>query len=303
MADKHIKLIVTGDSEKKSLHKSLQKQFPTHTANGDFVVWDAPRKADGVTNFRVQAGPPSRSMTKLVDVMFAEVLVSKQPNGTRPDFVIVLDDVELGNVGREDFVVRSFQTAVGVKLTTLQGEYSAAEFQEIQTRIQSCCSFHLLSPMVEAYFFADPITLTSGGVVAGNHPMLVHPTDVEKFDASPDPHIQWQSSCQIKNLQQKLINPWWKTECHPKRYLAHLLSVSAAPAYHETTLGANMIEATNWSTVSKTPTDSPIISALFEDIWKWFGKIPTAGQFQGTSSTSTYQVRTTEFNQRVLRNI
>jgi hypothetical protein len=242
-------------------------------------------------------------MTKLVDVMFAEVLASKQPNGTRPDFVIVLDDVELGNVGREDFVVRAFRTAVDAKLTTLKGAHSDTEFQEIRTRVQSCCSFHMLCPMVEAYFFADPMTLTSGGVAAGNQPMLVHPTDVEQFDASPDPHPHWQSLCQIKNAQQKSINPWWKTERHPKRYLAHLLSVSAAPAYHETTLGARMIEVTKWTTVSKTPTDSPIISALFEDIWKWFDQTPTAGQFQGASSTITYRVRTTEPNQRVLRNI
>jgi hypothetical protein len=303
MADKHIKLIVTGDSEKLSLHKSLQKHFPIHTANGDLVVWDSPRKADGVTNFRVQAGPPSSSMTKLVNVMFVEVLASRQPNGTRPDLVIVIDDVELGNVGRENFVVQAFQRAVGAKLTELQGMHSAAEFNDIQTRIQSCCSFHMLSPMVEAYFFADSMTLTSCGVAAGNQPVLVHPTDVEQFDASHDLHPQWQSACQIKNLQQKSINAWWKTERHPKRYLTHLLSVSAAPAYHETTLGASMIEATNWSTVAKTPTDSPIISALLVDIWDWFGQAPPAGQFQGASSTTTYQVKTTRPIQRVLRNI
>lgn len=303
MANKHIKLIVTGDSEKKSLHKALKSHFPTHTRNGELVVWDTPRKTDGVTNFRIQAGPISSSMTKLVSVMFTEALQSKHPDGIQPDFVIVIDDVELGNVGREDFVVQAFQAGVTAKLIELQSVYSSLEFQKIQARIQTCCSFHLLCPMVEAYFFADPTTLTSGGVTTGNPPMLFHPTDVEQFDASPDLHPDWQSAYQFKNAEQKNINSWWKTERHPKRYLTHLLAVSAAPAYHETTLGARMIEATNWATVAKTATDSPIVSALLEDIWDWFGQTPQAGQFQGTSSNITYRSRSTPPNQRMLRNV
>jgi hypothetical protein len=303
MADKHIKLIVTGDSEKNALHKSLQSCFPAHTKIGDLVVWDTPRKADGVTNFRIQSGRPSRSMTTLVNVMFTEALQSKQPDGTAPDFVIVIDDVELGNVGREDFVVHAFRLAVDAKLAELRSANSLVEFQQIQTRIQRCCSFHLLCPMVEAYFFADPKTLTSGGVSADKHPVLVHPTDVEQFDAILDSHPDWQSSCQLKNTQQKAKNPWWRTERHPKHYLTHLLSISQAPAYHETTLGARMIEETHWPTVAKTPTDSPIVSALLEDIWDWYGLPPPPDQCVGIPSPTMYRVKTTPPLQRTLRNL
>lgn len=305
MADKRIKLIVTGDSEKKSLHESLQKCFPTHTSTGDFVIWDVPRKAihGGATSSRLIAGAPSLvSMTNLVKEMFSEALASKKPNGSPPDFVIVIDDVELGNVGQEAVVVQSFRAAVSEKLAELKTQNTAAQFQKIQTRIQTCCSFHMLCPMVEAYFFADPATLSVGGVAV--NPVLTHASDVEQFDAAHDSNLDWQSLCSGKNLQQASVNnSWWRTERHPKIYLEQLLRISNAPEYHETTLGARMIQATNWATVAKSSMDSPVISALFEDIWDWFGSPRPMGQFLGAPSTTTYRVRTARPNQRLLRNI
>ena len=304
MADKHIKLIVTGDSEKKSLHKSLQSCFPNETVNGDSVIWDQPRKVNGTTSNRLTQGVgPSSSMKAMVDAMFSEILSGKKPNNSPPDFVIVIDDVELGNVGQEDVVVQSFLTAVNDKLAQLREINSVAKFNTIQTRIRTCCSFHLLCPMVEAYFFADPNTLISGGVADGINSMLTHPTDVEQFDASPDLHPEWQALCKSKNAAQIGRAPWWKTERHPKHYLTHLLSVSNAAAYHETTLGSEMIEAIKWTTVAKISTDSPIISALLEDIWDWYGIVPSAGQCVGKSSDLMYRARPTYPFQRILRNL
>lgn len=305
MAEKRIKLIVTGDSEKAALHRSLAQCFPTHTASGDSVVWDTPRKEAGVTSYRLKAGkPPSSSMKTLVNAMFAEALNSKQPNGTPPDLVIVVDDVELGNAGQEGLIVQAFQTAVRDKLNALQQQQSASTFSRTQARIQTACSFHLLCPMVESYFFADSATLAVGGVAASISPRLLHPTNVEQFDASPDLHPDWQALCQSENSRQhSLKHLWWQTERHPKHYLSHLLAISAAPAYHETTLGAQMIQAVNWSKVAKTSTDSPIISALLEDIWDWFGQTPLPGDCVGQSSPATYQVRTLRPTQRLLRNI
>ncbi len=64
-----------------------------------------------------------------------------------------------------------------------------------------------------------------------------------------------------------------------------------------------MIQAVNWNRMAKTPTDSPIISALLEDIWDWFGQSPLPGDCVGQSSPATYQVRTLRPTQRLLRNI
>lgn len=304
MAEKRIKLIVTGDSEKAALHRSLAQCFPTHTASGDSVVWDTPRKEAGVTSYQLKVGkPPLSSMKTLVNAMFAEALNSKQPNGTPPDLVIVVDDVELGNAGQEGVIVQAFQAAVKDKLNALQQQQSASTFSRIQARIRTACSFHMLCPMVESYFFADFATLAVGGVATSVSPRLGHLTNVEQFDASPDPHPAWQALCQSKNSERQTLYPWWQTERHPKHYLSHLLAISAAPVYHETTLGARMIQAVNWNRVAKTPTDSPIISALLEDIWDWFGQTPPLGDCVGQSSPATYQVRTLRPTQRLLRNI
>lgn len=299
MVDKHIKLIVTGEAEKTSLHQSLQKCFPTHTANGDLVIWDEPLKMFGVTNYRLTVGrSPSDSMKKLVDAMFVEALIGKCPTQKPPDLVIVIDDVEIGNVGQETVVVAAFLQAVQQKLNSC----NPADRKRIQERIQNCCSLHFLCPMVEAYFFADNATLAASG--SSLIPSLCHLTDVEQFDASCDTNSIWQALCRSENTKKAQNGTsWWKTECHPKRYLTHLLSISNAPAYHETTLGAHMIAATNWQTVAKNSTDSPFISALLEDIWDWFKQTPQLGQFQGTSSPITYQVKTKLPSQRLLRNI
>lgn len=305
MAEKRIKLIVTGDSEKAALHRSLAQCFPTHTASGDSVVWDTPRKEAGVTSYRLKAGkPPSSSMKTLVNAMFAEALNSKQPKGTPPDLVIVVDDVELGNAGQEGVIVQAFQTAVKDKLNALQQQQSASTFSRIQARIQTACSFHLLCPMVESYFFADSATLAVGGVAASISPRLLHPTNVEQFDASPDLHPAWQALCQRENSRQhSLEHLWWQTERHPKHYLSHLLDISGVEGYFETTLGAQMIQALNWNRMAKTPTDSPIISALLEDIWDWFGQTPLLGDCVGQSSPATYQDNTLRQAQKLLRNI
>ena len=305
MAEKRIKLIVTGDSEKAALHRSLAQCFPTHTASGDSVVWDTPRAVKGVTSYRLNpAASPSTPMKNLVEAMFAEALNSKQPKGTPPDLVIVVDDVELGNAGQEGVIVQAFQTAVKDKLNALQQQQSASKFSRIQARIQTACSFHLLCPMVESYFFADSATLAVGGVPTSVSPQLGHPTNVEQFNASSDKHPDWQALCQSENSRQhSLANLWWQTERHPKRYLSHLLDISGVGDYFETTLGAQMIEAVNWNRVAKTSTDSPIISALLEDIWSWFAQTPPLGDCVGQSSPATYQVRTLRPTQKLLRNI
>ncbi|MBK6648460.1 MAG: hypothetical protein IPG42_01345 [Betaproteobacteria bacterium] len=227
---------------------------------------------------------------------------SKTHNGVTPDLVIVIDDVELGNLGQEGIVVKAFQEAVKAKLDSLRANHSAVNLQRIQLRVHACCSFHLLCPMVESYF-CRPRNIGRWGSSADCKSKLGPSSNVEKFDATPDENPNWQTLYRAENARKQLKDTWWRTECHPKRYLTHLLSISNVAEYQETVLGAKMIEATNWAAVAKSETDSPIVSAFLEDIWDWFGIPPTFGQFLGQSSTATYRVRTTPPNQRLLRNI
>lgn len=305
MPDQHIKLIVTGDLEKRSLHKSLQKAFPKHNCNGDLVIWDPPRKAiyGGFTSSRIDSSAsPSISAVRLVDEMFVEALNSKRPNGVTPDLIIVIDDVELGNVGQEEVVANAFCAAIASKLKLLQAEHSANYFAVICQKIKTSCSFHLLNPMIEAYFFAD-IRMLIDKFCLSVPPVLLHATDVEKFDARNDVNVDWTDFCSREDRKKSKVCNWWKTGLHPKHYLSHLIAASELPPYHEVATGARMIEGTTWESISKMPTDSPSISALLEDIWDWFGVPPSPGEFLGTASPATYRVRVKNPKNMLLRNL
>lgn len=304
MAVRRIKLIVTGDCEKKSLHTSLAKAFPSTTQDGDEVVWDVPRRSNGATSSRIRAGAePSRPMVDLVDAMFAEVLSPKYIDGVIPDLILVVDDVELANVGQETLIVDSFLLAVKNKLQRLQGELPAAQFQKVENRLKERCAFHLLKPMIESYFFADLATLEVCGVPLTSDPCLQHPTDVESFDASADANQKWKSACSEEDEKKRRENiTWWRTELHPKRYLDHYLTINGAKAYQETILGAKMVEATDWRSIAKKETDAPVISSLLTDILDWYGIPAPEGEFLGRTSSVTYKVTLVNPDLRTLRN-
>ena len=100
MAGQRIKLIVTGDMEKASLHDSLRKFFPEQNVNGENVTWETPRKLQCATSHRLRmTSEPSTQMKQLARAMLDEAILGK--NGTAADLVIVIDDLELCNHGQE----------------------------------------------------------------------------------------------------------------------------------------------------------------------------------------------------------
>ncbi|MEN8219862.1 MAG: hypothetical protein ABFS56_26640 [Pseudomonadota bacterium] len=109
-----IKLIVTGDMEKLALHKSLQRFFPDER-DGQKVTWELPRKTQCATSYQLSPlqkdnSNLSKAMKPLAQAMIAEALFGK--TGKPADLVVVIDDVELGNLGREDIIAKHFRAAV-----------------------------------------------------------------------------------------------------------------------------------------------------------------------------------------------
>lgn len=261
-----IKLIVTGDLEKLALSQSLMKHFPS-THNGKNVIWDEPRKTHGATSYQLQplsaGGLLSNPMKELAKTMLAEALEGKK-KGQRPaDLVIVIDDVELGNLGRENVIAEHFQAAVNHAIQ-LKAKGISAEDVRIRSVIRDKCSFHLLKPMVEAYLFGDANALGLAGVPIGIAPQLVHQSDVEAFETN-DP--KWLPNCRIENTKKNNDGkPWWLHERHPKAYLDYLLPKD----YSETTHGSLALMKLNWPQVPKCQHDIPIFGSLFEDISNWF---------------------------------
>ena len=267
-----IKLIVTGDMEKSALHKSLQRFFPDER-NGKKVIWDVPRKAQCVTSYPLRPltanTSPSKPMIELAKTMIAEAIAGK--TGQPADLVIVIDDVELGNLEQEAVIAEHFREAVN-EVFLLKNHDSRTEVR-LRNELQQKCSFHLLKPMVEAYLFGDPAALRLAGVQNGVNPCLIHPTDVEQFESNDS---RWLPICHSENSQKQQQNkPWWRNERHPKRYLEHLTELT----YKETKCGKDALIALNWCNVPKCQQDIPIIRSLFEDISDWFSiQSPISGQ-------------------------
>ena len=260
-----IKLIVTGDMEKSTLHESLKKTFPA-SKNEQAVIWDTPHKLNGTTNERLSVlaitDKPSSSMMKLARAMIAEAIRGK--NGQPADLVIVIDDVELANLQQEYLIAEHFKAAVSLAIS--ERSYNPDKEREVRTQIRQKCSFHCLKPMVEAYLFADRAALGIAGVSPTIQPLLSHATDVEAFETN-DPDQTWLNKCRDKNAINHANNKdWWQEEYHAKHYLEHLIKAE----YIETKAGKDALLALNWPTVTKTNTDAPIISALFADLADWF---------------------------------
>lgn len=292
-----IKLIVTGDMEKAALHKSLQKFFPNQR-DGKQVIWDVPRgPLPCATSNRLRALPPNSSpstpMIGLAQAMIDEAIVGK--TGQPADLVVVIDDVELGNLDQEAVIAEHFRAAVTEVIQ--RKNYDLNKENRLRSELQQKCSFHLLKPMVEAYLFGDTNALGLAGVPNGVNPSLVHPTDVEQFESNDS---LWLPICHAENAKKQQQNKhWWRNELHPKRYLEHLTG-RGQETYEETKHGKNALVELDWLKVPKCQQDIPIFRSLFEDISDWFG---VANPITGKTNSSFYPMRTVNRSSLLLRNM
>ena len=288
-----LKLVVTGDMEAQALVGSLQSQFPDHRG-GDDVIWDKARKMNCTTSHRLRrdSNTPSKPMLNLARAMLAEVLDGK--NGTPADLVVVIDDVELDNLGQEEVIAEHFRLAVSVELEKKAS--SAGTLERYKKIVRERCSFHVLRPMVESYFFADVQALQRLGVIAT--PLLRHATDVEDFEVIDD---NWLPECRAHNLLQLGRGfPWWRHERHPKRYIDHLLARNKSSAYDETLQGVQALKILEWEKVPKVATDVAFVRALFEDLADWF-EVPSP--IPGNKSSKFYPDTNARRDSLLLRNL
>ncbi|OQX19200.1 MAG: hypothetical protein BWK80_37135 [Desulfobacteraceae bacterium IS3] len=289
-----IKLIVTGDMEKSALHESLRRFFPDEL-NGEEVKWDKPRKLHCATSSQLRPLEKNNSnlstpMKHLAQAMFDEILYGK--TGKPADLVIVIDDAEIGNLGQENIVADHFRAAIEHLFKKKQ--YNREDrYRDI---LREKCSFHLLKPMTESYFFGDADALRNAGVQDAVKPKLVY-SDVEQFESN-DP--AWLPICQKENKKRQQVMSWWYHECHPKHYLEHLTERSGV-FYDENTYGKKALEEIAWRQVPKCQSDTVFIRSLFEDIAEWFGILNPLGS--GDTSLNFYPDRRINRDLMLLRNI
>lgn len=158
----------------------------------------------------------------------AQEALGDGPHRESADVVVVLDDLELANRHQPDRVARVFRRAVEHHLKELQGARMRTE-NALRERV----SFHLIVPMIEAWFFGDPQALRAAGVPAGVAPILSQEglEDFRTLDLQYECASEADCPSWIAKGRKKADRPKWlgaQRERHPKGYLQWLCRDGAA---------------------------------------------------------------------------
>lgn len=274
-----VALIPTGRTEWHGLPVALQRLFSEH----DFYV--LPSEADfgstgpfdGFTSTRLTENHEGEYLPEaaisLVESAAQEALGDRRRRAA--DVVVVLDDLELANRHRPARVVRVFRRAVEHHLAGLHAQVR----RQTEVALRARVSFHLIVPMIEAWFFGDPQALRAAGVPDGVDPIL-DGTSLEDFLVTSDVFYvhadEEYCPCWIARGRRKKDRPKWlgdQRECHPKGYLQWLCLDSGATnctSYDESGKGADALKALDLNVLRTNP-GLHYLNALLEDLAEALG--------------------------------
>ena len=232
-----VQFVVTGRSERAALHTSLERACRLFAPRGEFVFLE-PQYVDSFTSGTRALTPPvpddpvkKDPARKLADAVIAALVDGRRKN-ERADYAFAVDDLEVPNAANADAVVAYFATHMERALLDRFGSSQAD-----QTRRQKVCeraSFHLLAPMLEAYFFTSTPVLEAAGAI---RPSLFDAaqSDLESFSVHDSGYFEWCTG-RSKSLH------WCRQ--HPKWYVKYLCSPQR---YRETREGKAALDVLSWS--------------------------------------------------------
>jgi hypothetical protein len=254
---------------------ALQRLFPAHEiyALPEEVVYRSMGPFNGLTTStltekheREDEYLPESAMD-LVGRAAQEAL-GDGPHRDAADAVIVLDDLELANRRQPDRVVRVFRRAVERHLAGLQGA-RARTADALRARV----SFHLVVPMIEAWFFGDRQALRRAGVPDDAAPILdgagledFRTLDVRYEGAGEADCPRW-----VARGRKKADRPKWlgdQRERHPKGYLQWLCrdgDAKSCTSYDESRCGAEALKQLDWQALAGNR-GLGYLGALVEDL-------------------------------------
>jgi len=264
-----VAFLPTGRTEWHGLPGAFERLFPGHTfevipSEVEVTSHGERYPLDGITSSRLDAKheaiPPETAI--LLVERASTTLMDRDP----PDLLVILDDLELENRDQPDRVVRVFRAAVERHVTDAD-----ARKQRARPRLAERASFHLVAPMIEAWFFGDPNALANAGVV--EKPILNPDCSVEQFTTTDIGYLAaTESDCPgWQRKSQKSRRPKWfgvARMFHPKGYLQWLTQDSAdrnCTRYRETEHGAAALRAIDWDAL-RGQARMNFLNALCEDI-------------------------------------
>ncbi|MCP3137296.1 hypothetical protein [Pyxidicoccus xibeiensis] len=256
-----IRLIVTGKLEEKALHRSLRHLFALTSASVEFL---APLKEQDFTSTPLTTLPPEEGVSssrasKLAARIVAELHPGRSSRAERADYVIAVDDLELANERQPGFVLDYLRRTIRnyVRSKFPQPAEQSFVFRKLATR----ASFHLLVPMVEAYFFGEPAALVRASATLAPN-LFDSARDVEDFEVN-DPDYMALTPPKVE---------WHPRPRHPKNYVRYLCdpqgtrSQNEERAYRETHEGYEALSVLDWRTVLKNPAHGAFMRSLIDDL-------------------------------------
>ncbi|MBU47164.1 MAG: hypothetical protein CL920_00520 [Deltaproteobacteria bacterium] len=317
MSKKNIKLIVTGKLEEKGLSDALALLFP----NANFLP---PQYVDGFTSNPIRFPFQQNSRVhKVAKALVAAVFPER--HSSRPisaDMAILVEDIELDHMDTPEDITRLLHDAVRyVLFDEAESSMNQRKMDERIRRVREQCSFHLLSPMMESYFFASFSALAAAGVQMSfppseglrpfdppRVPMICpqHP-DLESFQVIPSEGTVEQPAYAERMFAQDLArrdSQPFSLEFHPKKYLEYLCNPQKKrkSKYKETKAGVKALRhltQNNWQQLLGAGLSLPYLGAMLEDIADCMG-VQSPYHEKVAPLTGVYDGDTRD---RILRNI
>lgn len=286
---KRVALLVTGKTE-EALHHSLERVFP----EVEFVM--LPRR-DSFTSgplpptplfLQRDRAPRPTDVERLAETLVAEVEPGRRDQKP-PDLVVLVDDLELANQEWPERAVEHVRAAVEKHLEKHPWP-SAAARDRAHERVRERCSFHLLAPMVEAYFFREPAALARAGAKRASL-FDASAADVETGFEVNDPDFL---AAKDRPARDKL--PPWATpdrKRHPKRYLQFLCDPTGKEprAYVETAGGRAALRDLDWPAVLAPEEHVRFVRSLIHDLAHALGQDDVAQRYAGATHPLTWPPR------------
>lgn len=232
-----VRLIVTGETERHALGTFLQRFFPKIDIEMEL--------ASSFTSCRVSQATAVTKALPLVDKLAQQVIAAvdpgrKKPNGSVPDLVVVVDDLELFNLDQPDVVISSFRSAI--QRSVPRAWPTLARQKRCLERLKERASFHLFCPMLEAYFFTSNAALRAAGIQSQSH--LVPEKDIEDFETCDAAYLSRHAALP-GGISDGVLRPQTKVwfAKHPKEYLKYLVAGNdGTGVYRETQQGVAALQ-------------------------------------------------------------
>lgn len=312
-----VAILPTGRTEWHGLGQALGRLFPDH----EFYCLPSRAEVDsnpesfpyqGFTSCALTAvheSDPPETALELVSRAAQEALGDRRHEAA--DLVLIIDDVELPNIEQIDRLVAVMRKAVEAHLAGLR---RTGYYERTSAALSGKVSFHLVAPMIEAWFFADPEALARAGVPAGATVCFGDDIDPEAFETTDARYLTAREAdcptlAALSPARKKKLRPKWlgalPRERHPKGYLQWLCRAPAehsCTSYSETESGGPALAEIHWQSLFGRPdTHFAFLRALVEDLEDGLGCAPAVGTVGGIASPLT--ARSKAPRDPVLRNL